>query len=133
MRVFRVVVPVPDIAAASRFYAAVLAQEGRRVSPGRHYFDVGRSILALYDPVADGVGGRAAPLPEPLYLGVHALESFHERAAAAGAVFDTSSGGDGGPQGRITDRPSGERSFYCKDPFGNPLAFVEAGTEFTGL
>jgi uncharacterized glyoxalase superfamily protein PhnB len=25
----------------------------------------------------------------------------------------------------------GERSFYLSDPFGNPLCFVEQGTEFT--
>jgi hypothetical protein len=28
--------------------------------------------------------------------------------------------------------PWGETMFYALDPFGNPISFVEAGTEFTG-
>jgi hypothetical protein len=34
--------------------------------------------------------------------------------------------------GRIATRPWGERSFYLRDPFGNPLCFVDAATLFTG-
>jgi hypothetical protein len=26
----------------------------------------------------------------------------------------------------------GERSFYARDPFGNPICFVDSGTLFTG-
>ena len=29
--------------------------------------------------------------------------------------------------------PWGETMFYAFDPFGNPISFVKAGTEFTGL
>jgi len=29
--------------------------------------------------------------------------------------------------------PWGETMFYALDPFGNPISFVKAGTEFTGL
>ena len=29
-------------------------------------------------------------------------------------------------------RPGGAKIHYCRDPFGNPLCFVEVGTEFTG-
>jgi len=32
----------------------------------------------------------------------------------------------------IETQPWGERSFYCTDPFGNKLCFVEEGTTFTG-
>lgn len=52
---YRVSLPVPDIAQAARFYGEVEAP-GERVSPGRHYFDCAGTILALYDPVADGDG-----------------------------------------------------------------------------
>ena len=29
-------------------------------------------------------------------------------------------------------RPWGERSFYGRDPFGNPICLVDSGTTFTG-
>jgi uncharacterized glyoxalase superfamily protein PhnB len=32
----------------------------------------------------------------------------------------------------IEIRPWGERSFYARDPFGNPLCFVDETTLFTG-
>jgi uncharacterized glyoxalase superfamily protein PhnB len=33
--------------------------------------------------------------------------------------------------GQIANRPWGERSFYLRDPFGNPLCFVDETTVFT--
>lgn len=122
MRVFRIILPVASIEEAAVFYDALLAQAGRRVSPGRHYFDLGQMVLACYDAVADGDEGPVPPLPQPVYFAVHGLEDFHARAQAAGAVLE----------GGIEVRAWGERSFYCRDPFGNPLCFVEAGTEFMG-
>ena len=53
MRLFRVIQPVDDIELAARFYAQLLGFAGERVSPGRHYFDCGGTILACYDPVRD--------------------------------------------------------------------------------
>jgi hypothetical protein len=35
-------------------------------------------------------------------------------------------------EGQIALRPWGERSFYAKDPFGNPICFVDEQTVFTG-
>jgi uncharacterized glyoxalase superfamily protein PhnB len=32
----------------------------------------------------------------------------------------------------IAAMPWGETMFYARDPFGNPISFVRAGTEFTG-
>lgn len=122
MRVFRIILPVTAIGEAAEFYGALLAQPGRRVSPGRHYFDLGQLVLACYDAGADGDEAAVPPLPQPVYFAVHGLEDFHARALAAGAVME----------GEIDMRPWGERSFYCRDLFGNPLCFVEAGTEFTG-
>ena len=54
IRLYRVILPVPDIDAAASFYAHVLNDPGERVSPGRHYFDCGGVILAVYSPSADG-------------------------------------------------------------------------------
>jgi hypothetical protein len=34
--------------------------------------------------------------------------------------------------GAVAERPWGERSFYMRDPAGNPLCFVDASTLFTG-
>lgn len=122
MRVFRIILPVTAIDEAARFYGALLAQPGRRVSPGRHYFDLGQLVLACHDPAADGDPTPVQPLPEPIHFAVHDLGDFHARAGAAGAVME----------GGIENHPSGERGFHCRDPFGNPLCFVEAGTEFMG-
>ena len=126
VRLFRVIVPVGDIEAATRFYQALLGDAGRRVARGRHYFDCGGTILACYDPRADGDDFDARPNQENLYFAVENLENAFERArGAAGA-------GGGRVDDRIETRPWGERSFYMSDPFGNPLCFVDAATVFTG-
>lgn len=122
MRVFRIILPVTGIEQAAGFYGALLAQSGQRVAPGRHYFDLGQMVLACHDPVADGETDMPPPLSQPVHFAVHDLEDFHARAKAAGAILSS----------EIETQPWGERSFYCRDPFGNPLCFVEAGTEFTG-
>jgi catechol 2,3-dioxygenase-like lactoylglutathione lyase family enzyme len=126
LRLFRVIVPVGDIERAARFYRALLADDGRRVSAGRHYFDCGGTILACYDPRADGDAFYARANQEHLYFAVENLENVLERARAAAAD------GGGRVDERIETRPWGERSFYMTDPFGNPLCFVDAGTVFTG-
>lgn len=131
-KLFRVVLPVNDIDSAARFYASVLGEKGKRVSPGRHYFDCEGTILACYDPRADGDGHGATPIPEPLYIAVDDLEATFRRAGEAGAVFSAEVVSDVGPLGEIAQRPWGERSFYATDPFGNPLCFVDRKTVFTG-
>ena len=129
---FRVIVPVADIERAARFYASVLGNPGQRVSPGRHYFQCEGTILACYDPKADGDGYDAKPLPEPLYLAVDDLEATYASATEAGASFSPDVVPDVGPLGKIARRPWGERSFYSADPFGNPLCFVARASVFTG-
>ena len=120
-RLFRVIVQVGHIDAAAEFYAALLELPGTRVSIGRHYFDCGGTILACFDPlVEDGV--EAAPNPDHVYLSVVDLDATYERARAVGCETLT----------EIEMQPWGERSFYGRDPWGNPLCFVQAGTEFTG-
>ena len=125
-RLYRVILPVPDISRAAAFWSEVLDTPGERVSPGRHYFDCGGTILACYDPRADGDDFDARPNQENLYFAVENLENAFERArGAAGA-------GGGRVDDRIETRPWGERSFYMSDPFGNSLCFVDAATVFTG-
>jgi catechol 2,3-dioxygenase-like lactoylglutathione lyase family enzyme len=131
-KLFRVLVPVTDIERATRFYETLLGIKGRRVSPGRHYFDCEGTILACYDPQADGDGYDAKPLPEPIYLAVDDLEGTFQQAKDAGATFSSTVVPDVGPLGAIAERPWGERSFYATDPFRNPLCFVNRGTMFTG-
>jgi catechol 2,3-dioxygenase-like lactoylglutathione lyase family enzyme len=60
---------------------------------------------------------------EHLYFAVDDLEAVHRRARrlAAGPVDET-----------IVTRPWGERSFYLRDPFGNPLCMVHRPTAFSG-
>jgi uncharacterized glyoxalase superfamily protein PhnB len=48
---------------------------------------------------------------------------MRDRGATAGAKDVT----------EIRSMPWGETMFYAQDPFGNPISFVRAGTEFTGL
>ena len=114
---YRVILPVSDIDRAAS-YAAVLGSPGRRVSPGRHYFE------------CDGY--RAHPIPEPLYFAVSDLPSVYGACKGAGAVFATESPPGVGPLGEITRRSWGEESFYAADPFGNPICFVARASVFTG-
>lgn len=130
-RLYRIVVPVEDIERAAQFYTELLGVSGRRVSPGRHYFDCGGVILALYSPTDDGDSQPARPLPEPLYLAVTDLEAVFTRAERLGGLSPAVIP-DVGVMGRIEIRPWGERSFYMQDPFGNPLCFVDEKTVFTG-
>jgi catechol 2,3-dioxygenase-like lactoylglutathione lyase family enzyme len=127
--IFRIILPVSDIDAAAHFYASLLDDGGgRRVSAYRHYFDVGAMVLALVDPTPDGVAAR--PNQEHIYFSVTNLEAVHARARALNCLSNTAVHGASG--GEIEVRPWRERSFYAEDPFGNPLCFVERGTEFAG-
>jgi uncharacterized glyoxalase superfamily protein PhnB len=120
---FRVILPVSDINAAAVFYGRLLGIEGKRVSRGRLYFDCGGTILACYDPRADGDDTDAKPNPDHIYLAVSDLDDVFQRAAAAGCKW---------LEDKIDRRPWGERSFYAQDPFGNPICFVDEKTIFTG-
>jgi catechol 2,3-dioxygenase-like lactoylglutathione lyase family enzyme len=130
-RLYRVILPVSDIERAAAFYAELLSSDGRRVSPGRHYFDAGEVILALVDPGADGDAVAARPNQDYVYFAVRDLESVFSRAKRLGGLVREVGDGDL-PMGEIAKRPWGERSFYMKDPSGNPLCFVDETTLFTG-
>jgi len=122
---YRAIQPVTDIEVASGFYSAVFGETGERVSPGRHYFQCGATVLACYDPVADGDGledGWRHHSNQYLYFAVSDLEDSFRSVVDAGGSID----------GDIEDMPWGERLFYAKDPFGNPIAFVDEATVFVG-
>jgi catechol 2,3-dioxygenase-like lactoylglutathione lyase family enzyme len=124
--IFRVVLPVSNIDVAETFYADLLGQPGIRVSGGRHYFRCGPVILACYDPWADGddpAGGWKLHPHQVLSLAVDDLDATLTRIRSLpGAHIDS----------EIETQPWGERSFYARDPFGNPLCFVDRQTLFTG-
>jgi uncharacterized glyoxalase superfamily protein PhnB len=119
---FRVILPVTDIGAAASFYAQLLDMPGSRVSGGRHYFACGGTILACYDARADGDPEQVRPNPQNIYFSVEDLAAAYARARRAGCRDLTA----------IEDQPWGERSFYGRDPFDNPICFVDSQTLFTG-
>lgn len=121
-QLFRVILPVSDIEAATAFYARLLEMPGSRVSSGRHYFNCGGTILACYEALADGDPEAVAPNPQYIYFSVDDLDAAHTRAEEAGCRELTG----------IEVRPWGERSFYARDPFENPICFVDSQTLFTG-
>jgi catechol 2,3-dioxygenase-like lactoylglutathione lyase family enzyme len=121
MRVFRVAIPASDIQRSRRFYEDVLGLEADDTVPSRLYFHCGDVILAVIDWTVEPLGPFRST-PENLYLATGDLERAHECAAAIGADRLTP----------IETRPWGERSFYCRDPDGNLLCFVDETTLFLG-
>ena len=130
-RLYRVILPVDDLAAAVRFYVTLLDDPGMQVSPGRHYFRCGEVTLAVYAPTADGDARTPRPNFDHVYFAVDDLEAVYQRAQRVGGL-STETGDGRLPMGEIARRPWGERSFYMHDPFGNPLCFVDATSVFTG-
>jgi catechol 2,3-dioxygenase-like lactoylglutathione lyase family enzyme len=121
VRIFRIAIPVSDIDRSRLFYEQVLAVTADDTVPSRLYFHCGEVILALIDWRVEGQG-PLRPTPDDLYLATRELDSVYERALAAGAREVSS----------VEHRPWGERSFYCLDPDGNRLCFVDDSTLFLG-
>jgi catechol 2,3-dioxygenase-like lactoylglutathione lyase family enzyme len=119
--VFRIAVPASRIDASREFYETVLGIAVDATVPSRLYFHCGDVIVALIDWSIEG-RGELHPTPDNLYFATGELEELYERAVRAGAHVTS----------RIEERPWGERSFYCLDPDGNRLCFVDRSTLFVG-
>lgn len=121
--IFRIFVPVTDSATAREFYERLLNVDANEVHPGRVYFQCGPVILS---PLETG----APPIGDHVYFSVSNIDAFYERARELNCLED----GDihGAAAGEIVVRPWQERSFYCRDPWGNGLCFVDETTLFTG-
>lgn len=124
-KLYRVILPVTDIEKAVSFWSQLFEINGTHVSPGRHYFDCEGTILACYDPIADGDDTSPEWTPhfnQYLYFAVDDLENIHRKVIQSG-VSDVTD---------IEVMPWGERMFYTRDPFDNPISFVDRSTMFTG-
>ena len=89
--------------------------------PSRLYFHCGDVIVALIDWHVEG-HGPFQPTPDDLYFATDDLDAAFGRARAVEAQVVSP----------IETRPWGERSFYCLDPDGNRLCFVDDTTLFLG-
>ena len=121
MQVFRIAIPASRIDVSRAFYEAVLAMAADDTVPSRLYFHCGDVIVAVIDWSVEGRGTFHAT-PDDLYFSTGELDAVHDRAVAAGARVTSP----------IGQRPWGERSFYCLDPDGNRLCFVDETTRFLG-
>ena len=121
MRVFRIAVPASQIDRSQEFYEVVLGVEADDTVPSRVYFHCGDVIVAVIDWAVEPLGPFQST-PENLCFATEDLDAAYERAHDSGARQLT----------QIEQRPWGERSFYCADPDGNRLCFVDAATLFLG-
>lgn len=120
MELYRVILPILDIERAVAFYCTVLGFKGRRISTGRHYFNVGGTILACYDPKTDGDEIKSWEFhPNPyIYITMPDLKEIRNRILK----FDLKE------VGKIILQPWGKRLFYTDDLFGNSICFVGGNT-----
>jgi hypothetical protein len=87
-----------------------------RASRGRHYFDCGGVVLALYRPRADGDDRAPRPNWDHVYFSVNDLPAVFERAKRVGAL--SSKVGDGGLRmGRDRAPPRGRGVVLSARPF----------------
>ena len=122
MRVFRIAIPASQISTSRRFYETLLGLEADDTVPSRIYFHCGDVILAVIDWAVEPLDAFR-PTPEYLCFATHELDAVYERAVTAAAR----------ELSPVETRPWGERSFYCLDPDGNRLCFVDDSTLFLGL
>ncbi len=125
--VFRLDIEVADVDAAATWYGELLQQTGRKAPGARVYFTCGGVTLQIVN-VSDHK--EVHPLPKALYFTVRDLDAVFARARALDCLDMDLIHGQAG--GEIFVRPWGERSFYLRDPWGNPLCFVQEGTVYPG-
>jgi len=128
-KMFRIALQIADLDQAAAFYVKLLDDPGIPIPRGsRHYFNCGPMILALVD-VAKG-GEKPQPTPDYIYFAVNNLEEVFARAKALNCLASDRYHDQNA--GEILKRPWGEVSFYCEDPWGNGLCFVDETTLYTG-
>ena len=121
LRIFRIAIPASQIGRSRQFYEDLLGIDADDTVPSRLYFHCDDVIVAVIDWAVEPLGPFQST-PENLYFATDALEAVHQRASNARARQLSA----------IETRPWGERSFYCLDPDGNRLCFVDATTLFVG-
>jgi catechol 2,3-dioxygenase-like lactoylglutathione lyase family enzyme len=132
-RVFRVVLPVDDLAKAGAFWSALLELELDDAIPSRHYLGTEGAVVVLVDvhehDVAHGHDPTEfRPNPDVVYFAVEDLDEAFSRAGRLGMQpIGDADVGEG-----IATRPWGERSFYGRDPAGNPFCFADASNLYLG-
>ena len=112
LSLYQVVVPVTDLEKAAAFYQQLFGLEGRRVAGDRHDFDLGGLSWSCRG-VSAASGGSSG-----LYFVTEDMDGFWERAKGLGSVES---------DGMVTE-PWGDRRFVTRDPFGNPIGFVDEQT-----
>ena len=121
VKLFRVVIPVSDIEQAATFYYKVFGIQGKRISSGNHFFDLNGCSLVCYDPLANGdrLGqGWLHHEKQHICFSVKNLDSTYIRVKnLPDAELDSE-----------IQVVAGERLFYARDPFGNPICFVDEKT-----
>lgn len=124
---FRMNIETGNLDEAADFYGKLLGLEGRKQAGSRVYFTCGAVTLQVVDVSSVGKPHTAA---KALYFTVKDLDAVFARAKE----LDSLSKDDvhGTPAGEISVKPWGERSFYCLDPWQNPLCFVQEGTIYPG-
>ena len=122
MRVYRIAIPATDIGASRSFYETVLGMDADDTVPTRLYFHCGGVIVALIDWTVEERRRPFQPVPDNIYIATAQLDRTYDRAVAAGATIESP----------IETRAWNERSFYCLDPDGNRLCFVDDETLFLG-
>ncbi len=128
-----VVLPVRGLGRADAVYEELLGLDADVTVPGRHSFYCDGCALTLVNTVEharqhDLEPPAFEPNPELVYFAVSDLDAVWERAQKL--PMEPLEDDDVG-QG-IAHRPWGERSFYARDPSGNPVCFVDDTTLFTG-
>lgn len=124
-RLFRLNIEVGDLDRAAAFYSELLGIVGRRLPGNRVYFDCEGVTLQVVQ-----VPGTPHVAAESLYFVVDDLDAVFVRARSLASLSAASV--HGAAAGEMVVRPWGERSFYCLDPWLNPLCFVAAGTVYDG-
>lgn len=124
---FRINVEVGNLPEAADFYSKLFGVEGLGQAGSRVYFACGPVTLQVVDVSSMGTPHPAA---KSLYFIVKDLDAVFARAQSLACL--STEDVHGTPGGAMSVRPWGERSFYAKDKWENPLCFVEAGTVYPG-